>query len=421
MKWLAPIRSLLQNRFVKVALWTVFGIVVLQNVVFLCFAHANTITTALIYLGLGRGALWILSRFKSRLNNAERYQNIRMLILSSFITLFAAEMTLKYVFRMHLTYSEANGGSFYSSPYAVVDLENFMSNFGFFEPTGWIRQKRPSRTEYTNKPEFNYAHHYNALGFRDKEFVKTKDRNLVRLGVFGDSFAEGVGAPQDSSWAKAMERTMNSMLQPEDTIRFEVYNFGISGSDVFYEYVKLRDVAANYDLDAAILGLNSSDIDDLLVRGGMERFLPNNRVSFRSPPASEYVYCWSFIYRAFSHGVLKRDYYMMTETERAEAEEKAGELITEGANAFVRLADSLGMVPVVVVHPLWHEVKNQRSPLKHLEANFKHAGNNSKLIHMGPYLGNVSEVEGLYWELDQHYNSKGYEWIGKWVGQKMMD
>jgi len=50
-------------------------------------------------------------------------------------------------------------------------------------------------------------------------------------------------------------------------------NGGIGGSDVFYEYYKLKNLLwPQYQPEEVLIVVNSSDINDVVVRGGNERF-----------------------------------------------------------------------------------------------------------------------------------------------------
>lgn len=161
----------------------------------------------------------------------------------------------------------------------------------------WYYTHSPNLTDTPQNGDFNYALITNSLGLREKE-VLAKDTGKQRIIVFGDSFAEGVGAPYDSTWPRITEKLLN-----ESGIRAEVINAGIGGSDVFYQYVLYRDKLQPLQPDVVIVSINASDYTDYIFRGGMERFLNDSTTRNRPAPWYEPVYHYSHLFRGVLHKV----------------------------------------------------------------------------------------------------------------------
>ncbi|MBK7147463.1 MAG: hypothetical protein IPH78_01265 [Bacteroidetes bacterium] len=176
----------------------------------------------------------------------------------------------------------------------------------------WVSVPHSLRTE--QKPEFSFSHRFSSLGLNNPEIGLQKKKNTYRTLVLGDSFTEGAGAPSDSSWGRILEKLRN---QTADTVNHEVINAGISGSDVFFSYVLLRDKLMLYQPDEIIYLMNASDILDIQLRGGMERFAPDSTVQWRvQNPWWEPVYARLYTLRALVHHFTTIDFSLRTQAKR---------------------------------------------------------------------------------------------------------
>lgn len=155
----------------------------------------------------------------------------------------------------------------------------------------WYYTHTPNKIDTPLNSDFTYERAINSLGLREKEVV-AKDTSKKRILVLGDSFAEGVGAPYDSTWPRIMEKLLNQVGQPN-----EVIDAGVAGSDVFYEYVLYRDKLKELKPDVIIVSINASDYTDYIYRGGIERFLPDSTVINRPAPWFEPLFHYSHFFR----------------------------------------------------------------------------------------------------------------------------
>jgi hypothetical protein len=127
-----------------------------------------------------------------------------LLASASAVSLFLCETVLRNFATTLASYGERNGaGGYNSSYYCCLSQCKACDN-------GYYYMNAANRAEDFNKPEFHYMHTYNSLGLRDKEFSETRKPNEYRIMGIGDSFTEGVGTAQDSTWLKQLEYHLNS-------------------------------------------------------------------------------------------------------------------------------------------------------------------------------------------------------------------
>ena len=84
----------------------------------------------------------------------------------------------------------------------------------------------------------------------------------------GDSFTEGVGTTEDSTWLKQLEHMLNA--DPHRFYDYTTLNGGAHGSDLIFSYELLSGCLLKYHPDMVILNLNSTDIGDIVTRGTAE-------------------------------------------------------------------------------------------------------------------------------------------------------
>jgi len=90
----------------------------------------------------------------------------------------------------------------------------------------------PDSTVEHTTTEFQYVAHINNLGFRDRDFSRSKS-DTRRIAVLGDSFTYGWGLSIEESWPKVLEARLREMGR-----HVEVANLGVPGAGP-REYAKL--------------------------------------------------------------------------------------------------------------------------------------------------------------------------------------
>ena len=109
---------------------------------------------------------------------------------------------------------------------------------------------------YEPRPGYNDGFYsINAHGFRDREFVLEKAPGTIRIAVLGDSIIWGHGLPLELTFAKQLERLLNTRFDRT----FEVLNFGVSGYSTQQEVELYRIKASLFDPDLVIVGYCLND------------------------------------------------------------------------------------------------------------------------------------------------------------------
>jgi lysophospholipase L1-like esterase len=203
-------------------------------------------------------------------------------LLAVCITLIAAETYLR-VTGKYATYFESIG-------------QNYTTYYNQVSPT-WYLVHWKRQNYIPPNSDFQYPYSINKYGIRERDFEKNKKDSGIRIFVTGDSFAEGQGAPYDSTWPHLLSRYL-----VDEGISAEVLNTGVAGSDPVYNYVLHRDILKDCKADYIIVSINSSDFSDYLMRGGFERFYKDGTTHFRNGPWYQSIYRRSF----FARGVIEK-------------------------------------------------------------------------------------------------------------------
>jgi len=91
---------------------------------------------------------------------------------------------------------------------------------------------------------------FNRDGFRGDDVPYERAPNVRRVGVLGDSFVAAIACDEADTAVRQTERLLNAS-NPE--YRWEVLNFGVSGSSTGQELVLFREVVARYRPDIVIV------------------------------------------------------------------------------------------------------------------------------------------------------------------------
>ncbi|MCB9186638.1 MAG: SGNH/GDSL hydrolase family protein [Flavobacteriales bacterium] len=204
--------------------------------------------------------------------------------------------------------------------------------------------------------EFQYVYNINRWGVRESKdlFLGPKD-SLFRILTLGDSFTEGVGADYAFSWPRVLEDYLNDM-----GVSVEVFNAGVSGSDIWYSYVLLRDKLVTLNPDLVVVSLNTSDLSDYILRGGMERFQSGEQVLFRQLPWWEPFYRVSHVVRAMAQ-LLGYNYLLIKEVSVPEYLNTFEQDVLAVCQEFRDLALAHGFKIFFVAHPVPAQLRYGRS------------------------------------------------------------
>lgn len=420
MKFFKSANVPIYKRRLKIGLWLAYIEFLGYHIYWAYFGITTILTTVVLYISIGLFCSLVLGICK-RFNWAkpEQVLNLRILTYTGLVALFVLELFLKYGLQWQATYFE-KGGQFYNfSPYRSVLYRNYRKETDCLNGNCWLVNQTPFKFYYDKKTEFNYLHRFNSIGLPDKEPATLADCPQLIVGL-GDSFTEGVGTHQDSTWLKEMERNLNQKNKGANPVC--TLNGGISGNDIVYAYQSFIETMLPYHPKMVLLAINPSDIGDIVIRGGAERFKPGGNVQYRKPPPWEMLCETSIIFRHFIHDVLRYyTTYYYKEKEYAAECEKAKVIIEQYVYKFNQLAAENNFKLVVIFHPYFDEVMNGWQRLDSVYLNTSR-DTSIHIINMFDEFLNAPQINqqpekaaSLYWPIDGHNNPAGYRLWGEIV------
>ncbi len=315
------------------------------------------------------------------------------LLLSVAIFIPCAELLLRAT-GAYETWMENNKGE-YASPYV--------------EFKSWYLTMAPNSKGTYGRPEFDFDRHTNSLGLRDKEWAEKKPEGVTRIIALGDSFTEGQGAELRESYPKVLER-----LLVEKGYDVEVLNAGKAGSDPFFQYVLLRDKLIRYSPDLVLVMINRTDVDDIVGRGGMERFHEDGMVFPPRQPRTEPLYKQSFLYRLIHHEVLRKNSLFLSQDEMQSLQEISRSQLVDAAEMTQDLGKENGFDLMVVIQPMRSDLKKARVPMPAVARLLGERGIPFFDVTplMSERLGSAEPIKKSInkysWDKDGHFNAAGY-------------
>jgi lysophospholipase L1-like esterase len=392
------------------------------HIFLLYFGRASVITTILSYITLCFILLLVLLFLKSKFTYfSKTHNNWKLTVIASLFFLLCLELVLRYGFDSFHSYTESNKHFYYQSFYRKNIYDNYLNKTKYHRKPTWYWVNGSNLSYYITQPEFSYLHTYNSKGLREEEIPEKKDSAEYRIIALGDSFTEGIGADQDSTWPVFLERILNEKYSSK---KITTINAGASGSDPFYEFILLRDRLLSYKPDLVILAINSSDFEDILVRGGMERFLPGNLVQFKDAPWWEYFYSFSYVLRAILHKFFHYNSMLIPDEKMMSYFEEIHNNLKAVFADYQRLAVINNFEFKVIFIPYAPEFLNRDIRIYEWEARVKDQ-TGVEIVDLYNIIVNESgvsqtNVDNYYWRLDGHPNQKGYKIIAQGVANKIV-
>ncbi|MBS1686358.1 MAG: hypothetical protein JSS76_16575 [Bacteroidetes bacterium] len=270
----------------------------------------------------------------------------------------------------------------------------------------YYRTRAPGSVVWFDGPEFRHARHVNSMGYSDREWQLAKQPYEKRILCLGDSWTEGVGAPQDSTYVSQL----GSMLAETDSHTY-IMNAGIAADDPFVNYVNYRDRLIAYHPDVIIQTLSGNDMTtDIISKGGMERFGTNGQLHPSAGPVWEPLYAVSLVARLVFHAA---GYNALLQ--KAPSPEKIGELNDKIVNLFreyAALAARQGTLLIVVIQATDHDydfapVIARLQQIRGLRICDLQQSYNAELTTSG------NKSEKYYWPVDGHHTPLGYQLMAR--------
>jgi len=388
----------------KIVVKIIFAILALialyKSLTFLYVGKANILTSIIIYSFI----FWSIHFLIGKIFTKWRTSNWMITYWAIFCSVLILELGLRYITKSHLSYSEANGRFNYQCPYDQIKGRNLNA----LNQRGDVRLMigPPSDSVFKSNQEFSYLHTYNSLGLREKEISQVQiDTSFVVMAI-GDSFAEGFGTPADSTWINLLAKRLK-----EDIPNLLPVNAGISGSDIVFESYKLRHLLHDaYQPDLVILTINESDIQDIIVRGGKERFISAQKLRYNSGPTWKYLYSFSHVFRLIIHRFFKVRWHFYTDKGYEAIFKKTKDIILKSITEdLLPFSEEKEFDVLVVFTPMELELRKQTFRLTEIYDELVKIDSSLTLNMYDAFLKTPeSDYQHYYWPIDLHCNSKGY-------------
>lgn len=374
----------------------------------------SVIGTVVLIVGVGWIFLSLIKLLSKKFNVSNHLAyKLNLGVTSVLLAWLIAELILRYGIATYSNYSEKNGGLFYISPYLVKE-----SSWSSVWRSGEHVYK-PNYKAFFNFKEHSYQLVTNSDGFRDKEYNSEHGLEKYIVFVLGDSFTEGKGVAMDLSWPQLLAKELSAA---ELQRKCYVINAGISGSDPIFELSLLEKSVEKYNPDIVIVAINKSDIDDIIVRGGLDRYDMDGVLNYADSPWWIGFYANSFLVRHFAHDVLDYNWLLIKENEMEQREKKAMDQMLLTLEKFESFANSKQFELLFVFHPTLEEMQGGRLELEPMITKMK-ASSNSLILNLLDYFNEHKQQnspEDFYWPIDRHHNEKGYRLFAKGVKNYMI-
>jgi lysophospholipase L1-like esterase len=328
-----------------------------------------------------------------------------VLVLVMLFPFCAAEVLLRSM-GLFTTYNERLG-------------QRFVSPYAFENHTPWLMRHQPNTSFQYNLPEFDFEVKTNSEGMRDVEHPVDKPPDEYRIVGLGDSFTEGVGAAYEDTYLKVLERRLN-LGNPTREIR--TICGGVPGSDPVFSYSLLNRRLLKYQPDFIILFLNRGDVDDIIVRGGLDRFDPEGMVKRSCAPGLELPFRHSHLFRGILLIFGGYDFLYLSPAQQEMDRDRAFDTILEVARSIRTLGEKSGFhLLVTTLSPLDPKLKNTCRFFRPLLRSLSEE--NIVAVDLCDAMRNEIQDESrffeYFWPLDCHCTAKGYDVVARGIEQKL--
>ncbi len=255
--------------------------------------------------------------------------------------------------------------------------------------------------------EFTYKNTFNELGHRETSFTTFKNDTVgKKIICLGDSFTEGDGAPYDSSWVKLLENKLNNQTD----IQYNLYNAGVCGSDVMFNYTMLKENLIDAKPNMVIECINHSDFEDIYYRGNESRFLPNGTTAAPNEKKWEVAFKYSHLFRAIVTTFTPYNLYLINESEWESEQKKIQLDMVNQLNRTASLCASHGIDYCVVIMPFPTDIGYDNYPLfKEIPSCLS---GNIEVVDIHNCMNqafDTLELTQFYWPFNGHFNGGGYD------------
>jgi lysophospholipase L1-like esterase len=269
--------------------------------------------------------------------------------------------------------------------------------------------------------ELTISYWSNSWGMRNPEFEVTKNESTTRIICMGDSFTEGDGALDGYEYPRQLEKILHKNFPSKN---IEVINAGKNANDILFIEKRLTQELYALSPDIVIIAINSSDIDDIIQRGGYLRFKPDNTTRFKKAPWYHEYYIKSHVFRMFIHVILQKNHLFLNKKERKLETKRAVVTIEKSIKNIRTFCENNNIKPYFIIHPVAntnvsidnkgklskHEFTNKFC-LKEERLNMFKTNEAISLINICKSLVDTFQMikyETYAWPINGHFNHYGY-------------
>ena len=202
--------------------------------------------------------------------------------------------------------------------------------------------------------------------------------------------------------------------------KIKLYNAGTCGSDVFFNNKLLVNVLYKMKPHLVIECINTSDILDVIKRGGNERFNDDGTTCGKVGPRWEIIYQYSHVFRGIIHNFFDYDENLIKKSELLESELIAILMIKQKTDETALFCKQNGIPYILLIQPTPADLKtNQHQPTFFINqlAELQYSINLFEPMHKYYLLHNIKDDS---WDLNGHFNSKGYLVLGNIIYEELL-
>jgi hypothetical protein len=335
------------------------------------------------------GWLFLVSSFALLFRNKKG--NYLLAIFSLLLMFLLIEVFFRFAFKKELSaHSESNSSRFIKKYVSIYHREN----------ETYLYNGKRNISYCVAYKEFQHCRDFNENGIPHSKSIEPWLPSILFLG---DSFTEGIGAPEDSTFVTEMWNKLNRS--------YNCINGGMAGSDVFYEWALYKSQLEVLKPKAIVFLLNSTDISDVIIRGGEERFNANAQV--KKGPFWEPFYASSFAIRKFATAIGYN--WLLLSTKKNKQEYLAAiQKLREKVNAIYIENENAGIATFFVLHPSDIECRLNQYDFKLFTEILVDIPLKAKVNTLTAFYDN-NLCDKIYWTYDRHFNPKGYNILAEVV------
>lgn len=385
-------------KVIKILGYAFISVYSVSQVIEFIHGSSNFGTTTVFY-----GIFLLLFIYISKKLNIQK-SNFFIVVIASTISLLASEIFLRFIVKYPLTYSERQWGEYFSMYDRFGSIKSAIPIHKLTKENTF----KPYQILSYQTPEFSFPlERANRLGLRGS--LPAHHKHIIV--TLGDSFTESFGSPLDSTYPLLLEK----FYPAKDSIK--VINAGISGSDPFHEFELLKMLTKEFKIKTAVLMINTSDIIDVISRGGKERFV-NGCVRYKSGPWWEPFYALSYVFRLVMHNCFGYDYSLLKPIAKQEAMKDAiCKIVSLIGTDIYSWSEKNNADVKIILQPMYTEFEAKFTPFDQLRDALLSA--KVSFLDLRDSLVTHPNPERLYWKADGHFNSEGCKEVAKYVYRYM--